>query len=261
MLRMLRIPTVQTWHEFLPHQGWLRTVIALAAVRVIVVRPKYESSLPPRFLRLLGRARPQFIPNAPPLPLLKLSDSDRKSTKARYAPAGKNLVVYFGFMYPHKGVEQMFQVADPGRDRLVITGHLDSLNPYHQSIAALVASPPWRGAATLVGYLSDAEAAALLASADAIVFPFREGMGQWNTSVAAAQALGTLIIVTSTERSGYDAETNTCFCAPNDVLGMRAALHEHAGRRIPGRHHEVAEAWKKIAEAHGAVYQSMRAAT
>jgi len=259
ILKLLRIPTVQTWHEFLPHQRWLHIVVALAATRVIVVRPKYESSLTASFLRLLGRARPQLIPNAPPLEPIKLSDSDRKLTKARYAPAGKNLVVYFGFMYPHKGVEQMFEIADPRQDQLVIVGHLDSSNPYHRTVTALAEAPPWQGAATLAGYLPDAEAAALLASADAIVFPFREGMAQWNTSVSGAQMLGTLVIVTSAERSGYDAETNTYFCAPNDISKLRAALREYVGRRIPATHHQVAEAWKKIAEAHGAVYRGMLA--
>jgi hypothetical protein len=91
------------------------------------------------------------------------------------------------------------------------------------------------------------------------VFPFREGMGQWNTSVSGAQMLGTLVIVTSAERSGYDAETNTYFCAPNDISKLRAALREYVGRRIPATHHRATEAWRKIAEAHGAVYRGMLA--
>lgn len=259
LLRLLGVPCVQTWHEFLPHQRWLRMIIALAAARVIVVRPGYRQSLPKWFAALLGRANPALILNAPPIEPREFGETERMNTKLRYAPPGKNLIVYFGFMYPHKGVEQVFGIADPRLDSVVIAGHFDSLNPYHQAIAALTSSPGWSGAATLTGHIPDAEASALLASADAIVFPFREGVGQWNTSVAGARAHGTFVIATSSERLGYDAETNTYFCAPNDVQGMRRALRERAGHRIPASHHKIAESWSSIAGAHAVVYRDLLA--
>lgn len=257
MLRILGIPTVQTWHEFLPYQRWLRIIIALAAVRVIVVRPRYLTTLPKWFAALLGRENPKLIQNAPPMVSREFGDAERLQTKLRYAPPGKNLVVYFGFMYPHKGVEQVFEIADPRLDHLVIAGQIDSRNPYHQTIVALAGTPAWRGAASLTGHITDAEASALLASADAILFPFREGTGQWNTSVAGARTHGTFVIATSDERAGYDVETNTFFCAPDEVQRMREALREHCGRRIPASHHRTAESWKSIARMHCEVYRDL----
>jgi len=257
ILRVLRVRVVQTWHEFLPYPRWLRTVIALAAGSVVVVRPQYDSSLAPWFLRLLGRSRPKFIPNAPSIEPLNLTDADRKITKSRYAPPGKNLVVYFGFLYPHKGVEQMFQLADACRDQLVIVGHFDASNPYHRTIAALADSPPWHGAATLTGFMNDVEAAQLLASADAIVFPFRDGVGSWNTSVAGARMLGTFVLVSSREHRGYDADSNTFFCAPDDVGAMQSALRAHIGHHIAARRADMLESWKRIAEAHCALYDEV----
>jgi len=255
ILRVLRIQTVETWHEFLPHSRLLRIIVALAAVRIVVVRPQYESSLPRWFLRLLGRARPQFIPNAPSIEPLHLSDTDRIQTKLHYARSGKNLVVCFGFIYPHKGVEQLFEIADPDRDQLLIAGHFDPSNPYHRTIASLADSGRWRGSATLTGFMKDADLARLLASADAIVFPFREGAGTWNTSVTGAQMLGTFVVVTSAERRGYDEKSNTYFCVQDDVGEMRSALRRYVGRRVAARHQEWLVSWKKIAEAHWALYE------
>ncbi|MBI4204626.1 MAG: glycosyltransferase [Betaproteobacteria bacterium] len=258
VLRMARIPTVQTWHEFMPRPPWLRMVIALAASRVIVVRPNYESRQPLWFLKMLGGTRLDYIPNASPIDLPELGDQERLRVRARYAPLDKKLVVYFGFIYPHKGVEQMFEIADPGRDQLIIAGHIDpSTNSYHRELAALAGSPVWRGASTLAGFLADQEAWALLASADAVVFPFRDGMGPWNTSVAGVRALGTFVIVTSKERRGYEPETNTYFSVPNDITGMRAALREHAGRRIPVARGKLSEQWRQIAEAHHTIYRNL----
>ena len=256
MLRMAGIPVVQTWHEFMPRAHWLRVAIAAMATRVIVVRPNYEASLARWFKKLLGQARPQYIPNAPVMEPCELTDIERQRIRERYAPAGRNLVVYFGFMYPHKGVEQMFEIADPERDQLVIAGHMDPAgSSYHRALADLAAAPKWRRATTFTGYLTEKNASDLAASADAVIFPFRDGVGSWNTSVAGVRTLGVFVIATARERQGYDAETNTFFCAPDDIPAMRAALRQHAGHRIPPSSGAITEAWERIAREHIILYR------
>jgi hypothetical protein len=93
-----------------------------------------------------------------------------------------------------------------------------------------------------------------MAAADAIVLPFRDGGGEWNSSLQAARLQGTPVVTTSRLRSGFDADENTAYCAPGDIEAMRRALQAHAGRRPA---HRISEnrTWEDIAAAHRGVYR------
>ena len=248
---------VQTWHELMPPQRWLRLLIALAAKHVVVVRHNFEVSLPAWFRALLSSNHVRFIPNAAQSPSVSQTEVEMHALRGRYLRDGKKLVVYFGFMYPHKGVERLFEIADPQSHHLVLAGHIDEADPYHRQLRELSAETRWRDSVTLAGYLPDDELARLIMSADAAVFPFRKGAEPWNSTVASATALGTFVIVTSTSKLGYDAENNIFYSAPDNLVAMRSALQEFSGRKIRYPIDCVASAWESIATAYIDVYRQI----
>jgi hypothetical protein len=93
----------------------------------------------------------------------------------------------------------------------------------------------------------------LLACVDAAVLPFRDGGGDWNSSLQAVRVQGTLAISTSRTRTGYDQTDHTVYCAPGAISEMRQALEERSGQRVAAR--DCVSAWRQIAEAHQIVYR------
>jgi glycosyltransferase involved in cell wall biosynthesis len=243
------IPVVQTWHEPL---SWLRGVrylpCALTKDALITVEPEYGALLPKFVWKLLLR-KPflTHIPVAAMIPKTELTTVQRESIKQRFGATGRNLVVYFGYAIESKGIEDLFRIADPATDRLVLLCELDHGNHYHRQIARLMNAGEWSGKAFSTGYLPAAEVAEILAAADAAVFPFTGGMTGRNTSVYAARSQGTFVLTTSRDRSGYDESENSCYTPPGDLENMRVALRRHVGHRSKGR--ETID-WPGIASLH-----------
>jgi glycosyltransferase involved in cell wall biosynthesis len=258
VLSVLRIPVVQTWHEHLPMGSRLRSLaLALAPGRLVVVRPNYEAALPPwaRFLTRLKR--PRFIPNASSIPQVELSDSERRDIRRRLNSSAKYFVAYFGFIYPNKSVELLFDVPDPRQDHLVLIGQLSQDHPYQRAVRERTQREPWRGKVTVTDFLPEEEVARLLAAVDAVLLPFRDGGGVWNTSLQAAAIQGTFVLTTSRERQGFDPSSNIYFSKPGDIADMRAALRQYVGHRntSPGR--DGYASWESIAEAHASLYREI----
>jgi glycosyltransferase involved in cell wall biosynthesis len=253
---------VQTWHEPVGTRPLERllwfAVQAPISGGIIVVRPNYEQAMP-RWLRwaLRGKTR-RFIPNASVLPRVQLSQEELASTRARFIGPQRRLVAYFGFLHPAKAVEQLFRIADPGRDHLVIVGELREEDSYHREIVRLGNSAAWRGNVTLTGFLQPEEVARVIAAADAVILPFLLGGGEWNTSIHGAQAQGTFVLSTSTQRHGYSAAENTYFARPSDCEDMRRALTAHGGQKSSGND-GLAQSWAAIADGHEAVYRQVLA--
>jgi glycosyltransferase involved in cell wall biosynthesis len=244
---------VQTWHE--PY-GLLQTpqlLLKLAVPgRVVVVRHGYIDLLP-RWLRPLVRlARPQFITNASAIPRARLTVEQRVTLRARYLRGQSRLLVFFGFLYRHKGVDLLFDVADPAVDQIIIAGDTDHLD-YKRELETRVDSTPWAGKATFTGFLSADDAAALLSVADAVVLPFRgNGGGEWNTSLHGAIDNDAYVVTTSRSRRGLDAATQVYYTGIDAVEEMREAL-----RRIPTTRRQrpaTVDAWSDIAAAHMGIY-------
>lgn len=258
-LSVLRIPIVQTWHEHLPMGSLLRSLaLALAPGRLVVVRPNYEAALP-GWARLLARLkRPRFIPNASSIPQVQLSESERRDIRRHLNSSAKYFVAYFGFIYPNKSVELLFDVPDPRQDHLVLIGQLNQDHPYQRAVRERTEREPWRGRVTVTDFLPAREAARLLAAADAVLLPFRDGGGVWNTSLQAAAIQGTFILTTSRERQGFDPSSNIYFSKPGDVAEMRAALRQYVGRRNPLPVMDGYASWESIAEAHASLYREIR---
>jgi glycosyltransferase involved in cell wall biosynthesis len=254
---------VQTWHESRRSltSGALLWLLCQLPVDggVVVVRPQLEEMMPRVLRHAFRRKVRRFIPNSSALPRVQLTDSERRTIREKWGGAGAQVVVYFGFVYAEKGVDQLFDLADPRRHHLVIIGERPSGNydGYYESIVRQAGSERWLGRATLTGFLPAEEAARVISASDAVVLPFVSGGGEWNTSIHSAQAQGTFVLTTSTGRRGYDAEKNTYFALPGNIDEMRSALLQYIGRKGSGEADGMQRAWHPIADAHIQLYRKL----
>jgi glycosyltransferase involved in cell wall biosynthesis len=252
LLRLAGIRVVQTWHEIMP-MGLRSLPLCFSQGAVVVVRPNYFESMAGWCRRLLANRRMVYVPSAPSIPRSRLTESDRNKLHAKLAAGQDRVVSYFGFAYPHKGMEALFEIADSKRDRLVLICELRESDPYHRLILDKCRDPQWDGKASVTGFLPSEEIADVLYASDAVVLPFTAGGGDWNTSLQAAAIQGVFLVTTSLTKQGYDAKDNLHYCLPRDVTCMRAALNSRVGHRVEPAGDADRE-WARIAEAHLRVY-------
>jgi hypothetical protein len=245
---------VQTWHEGCSIRQ-LPDLIprAMAGGGLVVVRPNYREVLHPSLAWAVRGKSFRIIPNASSIPRSELDAASRATLRAEMLRGCDRLVLYFGFILPHKGAELVFDIADPSRDFVCIVG--EAKDPAAlEAVARRMAYPEWRNRSELLGFVDPGRAADLLSVADAVVLPFRDGGGEWNSSLHAVRLQGTFSCTTSLTRRGYDADSNTFFAPVGDVEGMRAALGKYVGARAPD---DEATPWKPIASAHLSLYREL----
>lgn len=249
---MMGIKVVQTWHEGFPLRSLPDVLLKAAAPGpLVVVRPNFrEKNLQPVFRWLLHRKHFAFIPNSSVVPRVELGDAERSSIRNGLLHGQQRLVVYFGFVLPNKGAELLFDIADPATDFVVVAGGMPD-GTSKGLVAERMQDEAWAGKSSAVGYLPLEDAAIMLAAADAVVLPFREGGGEWNTSIHAATVQGTFVLTTSIAPTGYSDHENIYLAKIDDIDEMRKALGEYAGIRAPGY---LPLSWEEIALAHMELY-------
>jgi glycosyltransferase involved in cell wall biosynthesis len=254
-----RMNIVWTWHEFPPETFKRRflmfVLMALVSKAIVFVRHNFKSNISQLLSCLLHRKPFQFIPNASVIPKSNMDELSRIQLKESIVPDDKHMIVFFGFIYPNKGVEQLFDIADPKKHHLVLVGKLDTNYPYHQKILSLAQDERWSGHVSMLGFLESEEAAKVIKAADAVVLPYTEGAGSWNTSLHAATLQGTFVITTSQSQGGYDAQNNIFYAGLNDTEGMRSALLQYCGVRRDVTN--VEDPWVQIARDHYDLYQKV----
>jgi glycosyltransferase involved in cell wall biosynthesis len=249
---------VQTWHEAYGRRVAPKLFLqAVIPGGLVLVRSNYRDDLPKVLHWAFWNKRVTFIRNASPFPKLELSNEDAGILKRRYLRARRRLIVFFGFVYPNKGAELLFEIADPASDQIVIAGEVVEGSDYHQKIMLLASEYPWSGKATVTGFLDPTAIAELLAVADAVILPYRSGGGDWNTSIHAAVLQGTFVITTSTARRGYDEKHNVFYAGINDVQEMKSALNAYAGRRRNPDPDIDRDEWTDIANQHRSLYEAV----
>lgn len=257
LARIANGPVVQTWHEYYSSRSWPSLLNAALPGGLVVVRPNYMERMPGWYRWLIRRKEFRFIPNASSIPAVRLTEDGRAAMRSRMGSHGRDLIVYFGFASPAKGIESLFEIADPQHHRLVLICDLSAAVAYQASILALANRADWAGKVVVTGFLPSEEAGRLLAAADAAVFPFRDGGGEWNSSIHGAAAQGTFVLTTSHERRGYDAGKNIHYAMPEDLEGMRQALREHMGKRTPASAESLTAGWNSIADSHMELYRAL----
>lgn len=261
LLAICGYPIVQTWHEYVfQHHGladWKNSLLYVANMftpgGLIVVRPGYLEHLPKIYRQLITRKHFCFIPNSSAIPPISLSEDTRQTIRDEMA-LGHKFIAYFGFALPNKGIELLFEVLDPNQHYLVLICNLNNSEPYHSIILEKVNTTKWATRVKVTGFLSAERVGELLAAADAIVLPFRNGGGSWNTSLQAALQSGTFVLTTSNERQGYDRLDNVFYAKPDNVPEMRRAVSEYMGRRIEPKN---SAGWERIAREHNALYSKV----
>ena len=260
MFRLIGLKVIQTWHEpyTVNKSHRLKSFLyflfmSLGATGLVFVRQDYVGILSNTYRRIIKRIPQVVIQNATPLPKSLLSENQGKQLRSKYLGPFRRLVVFFGFVYPDKGIELIFNIANPLTDSVVVAGALQDSNYVSQLISTAQINGWSESQIHFTGFLSPQDAADLLAIADAVVLPFRAGSGEWNTSVHSALAQGTLVITTAVSPRGDEPDRNLYTAAPADIDNMRAALDRIAGRRISPISTE--EQWKHIANSHVNFYK------
>ena len=249
---------VQTWHEGYGRRDAPKLFLkSIVPSRLVFVRPQYRGILHPLLRWALWNKRTYFVSNASSICRIKLGELEKDELRNRYRDNQKRLLVYFGFMYPHKGVELLFEIGDPAIDKIVIVGEIEEGVEYLQEIKRRASEESWKGNVTFAGFLASTEVAALLAVADAVILPFRTGGGEWNTSIHGAVINGAFVITTSLNQSGYDKKRNVYFARVDDVHEMRSALATYAGIRREYDPDIDRDEWRQIADKHRSLYESL----
>lgn len=246
---------VQTWHEaFVLRQAPFFILKAVVPSKIVVVRPEYRKMLIPFYRWLLAKRDLIYIRSASTISKSDMDEKAKSILRTRYLKGQERLVVYFGFVYPSKGAEFLFEMADPATDHLVIAGEIPDGSEYGQRIRVRAAGEPWRGKATITGFLLPQDVAELLSVADAVVLPFRVGGGNWNTSIHAAVLQGSFVLTTSLTRHGYDEAQNIYFAGIDAVEEMKTALGRYAGIRRAYSPDIDRDEWQRIALEHYTLY-------
>jgi len=259
---LMKKKVVQTWHG--GYGNGIRDVLKFCLKIIIpgelvVVYLRYEKTFHPRLHWALSKKKPVFIPNASSIPRVDIGDQEKDVLKKQYLKKQKRLVVFFGFVYPYKGVELLFEIADPASDQIVIAGEIDEKGDYAHKIMKRASAESWIGKITITGFLPAADVAALLAVADAVILPFRSGGGDWNTSLLGAVLNGAFVITTSLTQNGYDQKRNMYFAKVDNIQEMRTALAAYAGKRREYDADIDRDGWRQIADEHRSLYESLLA--
>jgi glycosyltransferase involved in cell wall biosynthesis len=255
IFQLLKLNVVQTCHEYYPMGGRYCILIAIGSGGLIAVRPNYMGMMPSWYRFLLRKKRFIYIPNTSTIPAVQLSRKMKSEIRSRYIGTSEFLVAYFGFVYPVKGVELQFEIADPDIHHLLLISELNQNDAYHGKILNRMNSKLWQGKVSLTGFLPEEQVAQLLAAADAVLFPFRDGGGAWNTSIHAATAQGTFVLTTSKEKNGYLKSENVYYARPGDIADMRHGLHTYIGHKISYPSGTGNPTWDSIAESHVQFYR------
>ncbi len=256
---LMRKKVVQTWHEYENH-GLLLTLYflirALAPSRIIVVRPDFKKHLSKGVRRLLQHKVFHQVNNASSIQKVEFTPDYLNRRRTEYLNGKQRIILFFGFIYPHKGVDLLFEIADPNTDQIIIAGGYDKDSAYISQLEEQIKSQPWVNQARMLGYIPTEEISLLLTIADAVVLPFQgDGGGIWNSSIHAALLHQVFVLTTSTTHTGYDPSLNIFYAAPNDVIALKKALSDYAG--IRNRSQAPASEWAQIANAHIEIYNQM----
>lgn len=257
---LMRKKVVQTWHEVYtnPNDKWL-SLQAVVPGGLIVVRPEYKKQVPPKLQWVFRKKIFRFIRNASAVPKIELSEHEQSEVRRKYINQRKRLIVFFGFIFEHKGTELIFDVADPDLDQIIIAGQWGGDERYYQRIKEQADREPWAGKVTFTGFLPSGEMAALLAVADAVVLPFRTGGGEWNTSIHGAVVQGVFVLTTSATLRGYDKKHNVYYSEIDNISEMKAALANFIGKRREYDPEIDRDEWQKISDEHLALYKEVLA--
>jgi hypothetical protein len=246
---------VQTWHEIYSFQPNFRLILqSIVPGGVVVVRGEYLNKLHPKIKKFLANKIFYFIKNASAIPAAIIDEKEKLDLKQKYLKGQKRLLIFFGFIYRHKGLENVFEIANPDTDHILIIGKFGDDIDYNNKITRLTNTSIWVDKVTIAGFLPPEIVAKLLAISDAVLLPFITGGGEWNTSIHSAVLQKAFVLTTSETSIGYDPKRNIYYAFPNDIQEMKVALDKYAGKYRESDSDVDKDEWYEIAKKHETLY-------
>ncbi len=253
------------------HTLWERDTLTLvtAARRVVVTNDHHRQVLLRRVPGLA--ARTVLIPIGPNIRPLATA----AAAAARRAPFGdRPLLVFFGFVHPVKGLEDLLQalarLPAGRRPALAVVGGFETAAlagpaaaAYRAALQRQVQVLGLQADVVFTGHQPEAVVSAYLRAADLVVLPFRGGASTKNGALLAAWAHGAPVLTTAaTPQDPLLRHGETVFLVPpRDPVALATAIDRlltdprlrarlgAGGRETAGRF-----AWEAIARAHRALY-------
>jgi glycosyltransferase involved in cell wall biosynthesis len=268
---LLKIRVVQTWHEppvspsgsasilYNIKKTVFRLRYILCAIQpghLVLVEPGVYEELWPIFRLLINRVNTSYIEVASNMPVVPCTPKDLDLVRRKYNAVDRKLVVYFGFAFEDKGVEKIFEMADPTEDSLVLVTTLSARDGYHKKLIELNQSARWIGKVSVTGFLPADEVSKILSSADIVVFPFLDGLYSRSGTYLAALGHGCFSIATSNVIKGYRPDSNTYFAHPEDMPGLKEGMkfQNKNIKKVVGR---CLSSWGQVALKHIALYNML----
>jgi glycosyltransferase involved in cell wall biosynthesis len=253
------VPLVATFHEFrITHLLRKLTVggIAFPVEKVLLTADSERVALE-RFMPWL-RGKTDVIQMATTIPTLPMSTDRREALRISAGiKEGELAIVYFGFLHPNKGIEELlkaFSLVHTARrnTRLVMLSLFEPrTNPYHARIQGEAERLGITDAVVWAGYLSTEDVSRHLSAADIGFFPFEDGVTLRRLSFMTAMCHGLPCVTTSGHAGSADIGlsdgANLLFASTSDDVDSMArsvlSLIDSAGQR-----HAISEGAKKWAE-------------
>ena len=255
LCKLVGFKIVQTWHEHYKECGAIGWQNVLSCDALIYVREDLPKRLPSWAAMWLKSVPKSYIQNAATIPVVRLSQQKYFEVKGRLSQE-KRIVTFFGFANENKGVDKLFDIVNPETQHLVLICDLNDNNRYHSTIINMIKSDRWQGNVTVTGFLPGQAVGEILAVSDAVVFPFSNGAGPWNTSLKASENYDVFTLTTTNQNDllGYNSESNVYYCRCGDTVAMKRALNAYIGTKCSK---SAKYGWKQVTQQHAILYQSV----
>lgn len=208
-----------------------------------------------------GRRANAVIPHGP-YDYLVIPGEDPAHVRSgrREAPPECTNILFFGVIRPFKGLEDLLAAFEAlseeeiGGYWLTVVG--ETWEGWDRPIRE-IASSRYRSRITLVNrYVDDAEEAAHLAAADAVVLPYHRSSASGPAHLAMSWGLPLVVTAVGGLPAAVDAYEGAILVQPHDPDGLRDAL-----RRLPalkGRHFRDPHSWERTVERYGELFSRVR---
>ncbi len=250
------ITVIQTWHEHFDDCEALNIEHARNIDGLVYVRENLLERLPREIASLLKSVETRYIQNISMLNtgLIKEDQLVLDIRKILNSKRPRLNLFYFGFIHSNKGLLELISQLDFSKYHLFISGEIDPQNEYIQLLLETIYSLNLSEFVTFCGYLNDSEILSFLDFADALVFPFQAGVGNFNTSYLAALQSDTLVIVTDLEKTFYEEEVHCMHLQINSLTGINSIESSMFQKKIRIKNFSN---WNEVARKHIKLYNEI----
>ena len=243
---------------------------------LITTNAPAENAIKERLPGLAGRlTRIPLVANVDVVPVRK--EEARRDIRSRFGwPPDAEVVAYFGFLHPVKGIENLLKAharvlkERPGA-RLILIGGVESLalpgeeaSSYWNELRALVDGLGLSDTIAMTGYVPEDEASRLLSGSDVGALPFNQGVTLKSGTLLALLGHGLPTVVTRSDPPEPDLTSGgiSRVVERRDVPGITSAITglladpaEREGLAGRGRAYVRNLSWPAAAEHHREVYE------